>query len=87
MSKFRIMYEVEAYDINSALNIAHSLLFTQEVDVTNVKVDPVESDPGQTFGDIVEVETYSGENILAKAEVEEKSKSYFDKIFGMRPKL
>jgi len=65
MSKFRIMYEVESYDINSALNLAHTLLFTQEIDADSVKVEPVTTDPGRSFGDPV-VEAYKGSATEAK---------------------
>ncbi len=65
MSKFRIMYEVDSYDINSALNLAHTLLFTQEIDVENVKVEPVTTDPGRTFADPV-AEAYKGSTTEAK---------------------
>ena len=83
MSKFRIMYEVESYDINSALNLAHTLLFTQEIDADSVKVEPVTTDPGRSFADeAIYVTVKDGEHVVSQKDIEDDKPRFFDKVLG-----
>lgn len=82
MTRYNVTYEIEAPDMNMALQKAHMLLFVANIDVENLQVKPTTTDPGQSFGDVIETTTLAGVTTTAEVDAEDSKPSFFDKVLG-----